>query len=1157
MIALAQVSARGFGQKITLNEINAPIEKILQSIKSQSDYGFIYNVKDLNNHKVTLKLKDATIEEAVKSLTKDLQLSYKIVNKDIVLTREEPSLLDKLFNVISNLVRDLTVRGVVKDQDGKPLPNASIRVKGKSAVINTNQNGEFEIRNVAEDAVLLVGYVGYKTLEIPVRGAVIPLEIKLEMQTGELEEVNVTYNTGYQTLPKERATGSFTIIDNKTLNQQIGLNILKRLDGVTNGVLFNTNRGNSNPQNQTKISIRGLSTINGPLDPLIVLDNFIYEGDINNINPNDIENITVLKDAAAASIWGARAGNGVIVITTKKGRFSQKTRIDFNTNVLITERPDLFSVPQMQVKDYIEMEEFLFNKGYFNNQINGNNYRSLIPSVEIFLKRRNGLISKLDSANQIDVLKQIDTRKEYNKSFTRNEIAQQYSLAIRGGSEKNAYTASVNYDKNRNYLNADYEKINLSVNNTYKPTKKLEVNLSLYYTNSEGKSGAPDFQILQTIASRNVSYLKFEDEGGSSLPVTNLYRNAYLDTAGAGKLLNWRYYPLDDYKHNYQTAKINEMIGNIGLTYTIFKPFSVSVKYQYQRQDTKGEGLADEESFYTRNNINLFSQLNRTTGIVKYNVPMGGILALSNSVLSAHNIRGQANLNQNWKNHAIYGIIGAEIREMENTGNSSTIYGYKGLPLIYTNVDYINTYRTFVDGSFQSVPGGPSLSSGTNRFVSLFSNFSYVLLDKYTVSASARKDGSNILGVNTNDKWKPLWSAGLSWDITKEKFYKLNWLPTFKIRTTLGSSGNVDLSRSALPISFNISPSANSAFPSTRITTLNNPELRWEQSKQFNFGFDFALKNAIISGGVEFYIKKGTDLYGPTPFDYTAWGGGKEITKNVANMKGHGIDAIIKSVNMNRSLRWETTFLLNYNNSKTTAYFISSAQTGTSLFGAGRAISPVIGKPLYAIAAYKWAGLDIEGNPQGFLNGEKSKNYMALAAEISKNGIASESAVFIGSTVPVTFGSIGNSFSWKGVFMDFNIVYKFGYYFKRPALQYSALAEMGAGHIDYESRWLKPGDETRTNIPSFQYPIDSRRDAFYAASEINVLKADHIRLQFVNVGYTFSRPTKRELFSQLQAYVNISNIGILWRSNKDNLDPDYPGLTVPSKGFAIGLKGNF
>ncbi|WP_316814340.1 SusC/RagA family TonB-linked outer membrane protein, partial [Pedobacter heparinus] len=348
---IMQVSATGFAQKISMVKSKAPLKTVLKELKSQSGYIFLYTESVLKLAKpVDIKVNDADFQDVLEQIFENQPLSYTINESTITVKEKSPSLLDRALLVIQSIAKDLTVKGRVTDQDGKPLPNASIRIRGKSAVTNTNAEGEFEIKGVDEDVILLVSYVGFKTLEIGLKDAVMPLEIKLNVATGELEEVKVTYSTGYQNIPKERATGSFVQIDNELFNRAVSTNVLDRILDVTSSLKVEKLASKlSTLPNGSAISIRGFSTINANMKPLIVVDGFPYEegegltSDIflENLNPDDVESVTLLRDAAAASIWGVRSGNGVIVINTKKGKYNQKTNISFNSNFIFTEKPRL------------------------------------------------------------------------------------------------------------------------------------------------------------------------------------------------------------------------------------------------------------------------------------------------------------------------------------------------------------------------------------------------------------------------------------------------------------------------------------------------------------------------------------------------------------------------------------------------------------------------------------------------------------------------------------------------------------------------------------------------------------------------------------------------------------------------------------------------
>jgi TonB-linked SusC/RagA family outer membrane protein len=1160
MIACVQVSANGFSQKVTISVKNAPLIKVFESITNQTGFRFFYNQDQLQkSHPVSMQVKDATLEDALSICFKEQPFSFSIVNNVVVVKEKLFSFSAKNINIEVGGPPLIDVKGRVLNEKGEPVTGVTVTIKGTTIRAITDANGEFSMSSVDKDAVLMFTHISMESFELKVSGKS-ELIINLKTKIAALGDVTVTVSTGYQEIPKERATGSFVKIDNATLNQQVGSNILDRLNNVTSGLLFNVGKSGNSTLNRTNISIRGLSTINGPLDPIIVLDNFPYEGNINNINPNDIESITVLKDAAATSIYGTRGGNGVIVITTKKGRFNQSPKVEFNSNIIVTQSPDLYSLPQMSVNDYIDVEQFAFNKGFFDNAINNTATRpALSPVVEILLKKRNGLMTSIDSASQINNLKSIDSRDQYNQHFYQDAIAQQYALNARGGTTNFAWLISGAYDRSVGNLKNTNDKFNFRINNTFKPSKNIQLDLGVYYTNSKAlNTSAPAYNSIK-INGRQPPYLRFVGDNGETLPVA-VYREGYTDTVGAGRLLDWKYYPLEDYKHDKTKTNLQEILCNIGLNYQILSSLKINFNYQYQKQWGVQERTSDLNSFYARDLINNFSQINYTTGTVNYIVPKGGIQNLVNTNLGSQNLRGQINFNKNFGQHTISAIAGSEIREIITSGNSFTSYGYNDDPLSYSIVDYRNTYKTIVPGSFLLIPGAPIVSpTYTNRFVSFYANASYLFREAYGFSASFRKDASNIFGLNTNDKWNPLWSTGLAWELSKEKFYYSTWVPFLKLRTTLGYSGNVDLNKSPLPIAISGQTNSVTNFPIVRISTLNNPSLRWEKVRQINFALEFSSKNQIISGSIEYFLKDGSDLYGPTPIDYTSWGRIDNLTKNVADMESKGLDIILKSKNVDKIIKWNSTLLFNYIESKTTKYFGTGANDATRLFGDANSIVPVVGKSLYGIAAYKWGGLDALGNPQGFVNGQLSTDYAAIISEGRTKGAIDGNVVYIGSSTPTVYGSIINTLNWKRFSASINITYKFGYYFKKQPLQYSALYN-GIGNADYEKRWIKAGDESFTNVPAMvytNYPQFSDRESFYYSSESNVIKADNVRLQYIGLDYTVIGSNIKLPFDRIQLYANIANIGIIWRANNEKLDPDYPTTFAPSKQYAIGIRAGF
>jgi TonB-linked SusC/RagA family outer membrane protein len=1046
------------------------------------------------------------------------------------------------------------IRGKIISEGKVPVPFATITVKRSKQTIKSNDKGEFSLKSISPKDTLIVSSVGYELTEYIIESTSHVVTIIMKQLTNDLQEVEVV-NSGYQSIPKERSAGSFSKIDNATLNRQVGTNILKRLEGVAPGILFDNSKLINGEIRNDNITIRGLSTINASTSVLIVLDGFIYEGNIENINPNDVDNIVLLKDAAAASIWGARAANGVIVITTKKGKFNQKPRINASINTTIMKKPDLHYLPQMNSEDYIEFEQFLFNKGYFNSIIN-TPYQTLTPAVNIFHKTHAGLLSQSDSLEQIHYLGSIDSRDQYLGNVYQESITQQYSINLQGGSAINSYGFSIGYDKSNGVLKDNFQKINLSINNSFKPTPNLVISVGAYYTASKASSGLQAFNSIK-YGGRTVPYFSFFNATGNPIPISTVYRKEYTDTAGNGKLLSWDYYPLEEYKHDKTEINTREMFGNIGINYKVNSDINIDLRYQYQEQTEKSDRLSDIESYTARSLVNRFTQPDRLSNTIKYIIPLGGIRNLSDATIRSNTVRGQLNLNKRWEHNDISAIMGSELREARGESNQTNYYGFNEGPLKYTAVDFTTYYPTYPEGAYSTIPNALYFSKTTSRFVSVYFNGSYTFKSKYIATMSARRDGSNIFGANTNDKWKPLWSAGLAWNLSKENFFKTSLLSLLKLRSTYGYSGNVDLSKTSSAVALYQTSANGTNYPYTRIRTLNNPDLRWEQTAILNFGLDYVFKNNLISGSVDYYVKKSTDLYGQTPFDYTTFGYSNQVTKNVASIKGQGIDLISNFRILDKQIKLNASLVLSYNTNKTTKYETLEADRIISKLGGGISIIPVVGKPLYGIAAYKWGGLDNNGNPMGFVNGHTSINYDSISKEALNKGLDGN-IVYVGPSTPKVFGALTPALIYKQFSLSLCINYKFGYYFQKSSISYESLIRSGNGHKDYSNRWKAPGDETWTTVPSFVYPNNSNRDNFYLNSEINVLKGDNIRLQYVNLSYSLPNHLLKKLsLETCDIYINGSNLGVVWRANHYHIDPEYPNSIPPSKAISFGIRTNF
>lgn len=1038
----------------------------------------------------------------------------------------------------------LPIKGKILDERGMPIPGATITVKGGQTHAIANSNGQFTLHRLFAPSVILITCIGYKNQEITVTKNSDLGNIILTPDHHQLTEVEVV-STGFQHLPRERATGSFTQINNSLLNRGQSTDILSRLNGVTSGLSF-TAAGNKQ-FGQSNIEIRGRATLFSNPDPLIIIDNFPYDGDLNNINPNDVESITILKDAAAASAWGSRSGNGVIVITTKKGALNAAPTVSITSSFNIGSKPDLYQLPQLSSSEYLEVEQFLFRKGAYNATIN-NGYAALSPAVEIFLAARNKTISKADSIAQIEALKGYDAREQLLKYYYRPSLNQQYQASIAGGSATQKYFVSAGYDKNTNHIkNNSYNRITLNASNTYYFLKnRLELFSNIIYTGSLSKS-APDIVM-------SYPYDQLADADGTPLIKAKTLRPSYASTAGNGKLLNWIYKPLEELDKGYSTTSSNltDYRINLSLSYNILKGLKAALLYSYERGISETNTLNELESFYTRDLINTYTQINSITQDLDYAIPYGGILNTSMNNIKSHNGRMQVNYDKQWNKHNVNAITGVEIKDLNNFNSRGTLYGYYPETASNQNaaVNYTKENPKFYNPSNSSriSPNSDQLGS-TNRFFSYYFNGAYTYDDKYIASISLRKDESNLFGVTSNLKGVPLWSAGLAWRINKESFYHLTWLPELKLRATYGYTGNVNNTISAYLTAIGGDVFSQYKAYSSRIVNPPNPTLRWERNRNINIGIDFGTKSGRINGNIDYWQKRGIDLIGKSPIAPQT--GIILFTGNTATTVTKGMDFVLNTINTIGAIKWSTTLLYNYNNSLVTDYKVTNG-SNHDIVSAGYN-NPLIGFPYYSIFSYRYGGLDINGNPQGYLNSNISRDYTGIKTSVNRDEL-----VFSGSATPTSSGSLRNTFIYKSFDFSFNILYKFGYYFRRTSLD-NNIYRIGGNNYqlsDYKDRWQKPGDELSTNVPSLIYPLNESRNDLYLYSDVLVEKGDHVRLQDIRIGFTVSKRASLG-FNRLNLFTNVNNIGILWRANKHQIDPDSPNSITISKTIAFGLKADF
>lgn len=1051
--------------------------------------------------------------------------------------------------------QDRAATGSVVDSDsGLALPGALITAMPGRISTVSGENGEFTLRLADGTYELTVQFLGYETFKenvtVPHTGQLRFALVSLELG---LDEVQV-FATGYQQIPQSRASGSFVNVNEELIDRRVSTNLVDRLEDVTSGLVLNR----SGDVGRDPITIRGRSTLGRYSQPLIVIDNFPYDGRLEDINPNDVASVTVLRDAAAASIWGARAGNGVIVVTTKTGTKNQPLQVSLTANTNWFEKTDPFLAPNLSVNDYIDVEQKLFASGYYNSTLTNPSKPAVTPVVEILAAQRAGTISAAEATSRIDRLRTYDLRRDTERYLLQSQINQQYSLGLAGGGNTNRYRIALGYDQQQlpdrdNSAN----RLSLDIKNDFSLIgDKLTIQTGFYGVKNkviDQNAGTDDlyFTSIQNI----YPYTRLADESGNPLEVNRQFNSGLKNSASELGMLDWSYVPLEEFGNNTSTVKTDDWRINLGMDYKLLEGLKLGVLYQYWQNSLSTETHFTEDSYFAREQINLFTTQDNAGNLVR-NIPMGGILDKSIRKSNSHSARAVADYTKQWDRWELSSLAGAEMKALDYESNGTRYYGYDPERSSIQAVDYRILFSQFNDPRLnQPIQNRESVGAGADRFYSLFANASLGYDSRYLITLSARRDASNLFGVETNQKAVPLWSAGLSWTLSEEDFYNWQKLPYLRFRFSYGYNGNVDRSLSAFTTARIVSNNPLTQLPYAQIVNPPNRNLRWEKIRITNLAVDLESRNGRINGTFEVYRKVGLDLIGQSP--YAPSSGISTFTGNTASTLTRGYDLMLETKNLTGSLGWTTTLLWSGVKEEVVEYEIEPDPIDLVSHGStqqGGVYFPSVGKPLFGVYSLPWVGLNPDtGAPVGILDGEPSENYRNII-----NSSTLENIIYHGPARPTVFGSLRNTVSYKGFSLSANISFRFGYFFRRSSVQYVPILSARGGHSDYALRWQNPGDEMITQVPSEPATRDANRDTFYRNSAVLIEKGSHIRLQDIRLGYQVQKSATGFLsgFERAEIFLYANNLGMIWKATDSDWDPDF-GWAIPRKSLALGINLNF
>ena len=1070
-------------------------------------------------NKISFKIRNATLQRYCETLTTKLPVSWYKDNQLYVVQLKER--------------RNGKITGIVKDVLNNPLPNANIKVKGTGRFAAADSAGKFVIADLTFPAVLLITHADKQQAEERVDSS-IHLEISL-LNEPPLERATVIgYSDGYQNVSKEDATGSFTVVQMDDFKSNPNTNIIDRLRNVS----LQTPLNNHSLEWAQPIPLRGFTTMYGNTRVPIVLDNFLLFVDPSFINPNDIDTIYQINDAAAATIWGTRSGNGVLVLKMRKP-FDLLKGIYFSSRITMSGIPDPGYPGYISPSDYVDIEESSFRQGHiFSSVIRDQPVRDILTLESL------GFISKTESEARLNFYRQQNIVKAIKDNFHQNAINQQYALNWSTAFKSVGLQGSLGYDRNRSYEKGnDLNRFTASLMASYQ-RKKITVLVNGYFSTINTTNN-----FINT--SKAIPYLPLTDQKGNALPVGSPYSDGFLSSISPVKFLNWQQKPLEEARMADNTRRKAYYSLGAQVNYNLFRNFRLDLVYQHAAMDQNHRNMHSPGSFYSRDISNRYRQLIQDSAV--YPVPLRGILDMDSARSEIDNLRLQFNYSLVKENKFEWSFIGgAELNHHNMSVSARRVYGDHPL-YPQADIDYEKEFAMSLNPSAKSkIPKIAYGYDSTDYTESVYGSMHFNVGKRYLFSSSIRKDFSNRFAWHSNVTGMPLWSAGAAWNISKEDFYKLPELPGLKLRMSYGVTGNTDLT--TMPLTSISEEIADPANPVYSVVSPANSQLTWEKIHMYNVGIDFFSAGRLITGSFDYYQKSGKDIVVMTRLNPT--GGNDWIKRNAGSIKGNGFELTLqtKNIALPGNLSFATQFLYRFTKSEITA--------GESITQAAWKNVDAIYQPFtkgYApdgMFGLRFGGLHHEtGDPYGYLGDTLSRQYKSILDDTSRRNI-----VYIGPSNPTSFSSLALAFNWKSFSVAAFLNGRFGYFVRILPLSYTDLMEQrNAGTTAYYRRWQNPGDELHTNVPSLRFPLDPDRDRFYALSTEHTVRGDHIRLQRLQFSW-FAEKKKwlRLPAKRLDVNLILSNLAILWKANRKGIDPDVPIGSYPApKSITISINAHF
>ncbi|MBL1410795.1 SusC/RagA family TonB-linked outer membrane protein [Sphingobacterium faecale] len=1127
-LAFAQMSMAAFAQRVSIKRKGMTLSQVFNEIKKQSNVDFFYNESLVkSNRSVDIDMQNATVQEVLDYCFRDQPLQYSIDNKTIVISAKPQSIAQQ----------KVQVRGRVMDYKGKPL--AGITVSEKDNVRNTvgtDVDGTYVINVSNGNATLVFKSMGFETLQIPLQGKTWT-EVRLTPVENQLDDVVVT---GYQSLQKKSLTGSVATVNMEQLETIFQPNIDKLLQGQVPGMTVMSTSGA--PGAMPQIRIRGTAALSGNVQPLWVVDGIILDDAVNvsvddimtnrnliasgigGVNVEDIESINVLKDAAATAIYGTKAANGVIVITSKKGK-AGKTRINFSSTLSLGERPRIEDAYMMNSKERIAVNLEMLDRSLFNatsGQVG--EYGTISDFERYFIDASDKRITWNQFEDKVRMLEEMNT--DWFQHLFRNSLTNRQNLSISGGDEKTTFYASGSYLNDQSTAKDVGQKTytgSLKAYTYLTPKMRLGVMMDINARDNksffavDSQENPYEWAIYTTRAQP-----AFDADGNYSYFYQNTLKYNFMENREQG----WR------------DSKNFGLRSSVDFEWKFYKDLTFSSLFSYSKQHTTDIDVALEDSYFVRSRKKNYTEVIDYASVEVWKD--GGYRKGKGSKNGSITFRNQLMYNPFFKEkHYLNLMVGQEIRKSKTEGETTEVYGYA----------HDRAHQQIPQFDLMKKLGMPYWTEQLDEAasVSYFGAANYTYDNRYTISFNARTDGSNRFGLKTNQLFQPLWAIGANYQMKEEQFLQnVDWVSYLTLKGSYGSQGNVAAQAYSDLVARVGQVNVDNPVNFLVISAPKNPYLKWEQTYTSNVALEAGFFKRRLMANVEWYNKKGTDLLGSKQVSQVT--GFNEIQVNWASMRNSGWEFSLNTINIDtKDFRWSTN--INYGYNKNEVLDVNSAPSYGSLTDAKRskyAASAVVGKPIDGLWSYRYAGLNEDGRATFYTNKEGEK---VLYGMNKLDGLKYE-----GPVTPTTQLGFTNTFSYKGFTLSGLFIGSYGNVMRLRNLATGwamtfpePTQNMSKEWVD---RWRKPGDELITDVPRLEdgpFEMEVSGVAPYNAkmydnSDLRTVKGNFVRLQNLSISYDYFTPKLRAMGIQNIRMMLQGNNLYVWKDSKlKGQDPEAQG----------------